>query len=180
MEALSTSLSVLTGMITPAVLISACGALILSTSMRLGRVVDRVRTLSDKFEEMAHTNTDVELRDERQVLIFDQLDKLTSRARLLQRSITAFYSAVGIFVATSAMIGMVTLGKRYHWIPVALTWSGMSFLLYGSVLLILEARLALAALHAEMDFLWKLGQKHAPSQMASSRRRFSLPWTDRK
>lgn len=41
-------------MITPAVLISACAALILSTSTRLGRVVDRVRALSDRFEEMAH------------------------------------------------------------------------------------------------------------------------------
>ena len=40
-------------MITPAVLISACAGLILSTSVRLGRVVDRVRALSEKFEEMA-------------------------------------------------------------------------------------------------------------------------------
>ena len=42
--------SVLGAMITPAVLISACGALILSTSVRLGRVVDRVRALADRFE----------------------------------------------------------------------------------------------------------------------------------
>ena len=42
-------LGILTTMITPAVLISACAGLILSTSVRLGRVVDRVRALSDRF-----------------------------------------------------------------------------------------------------------------------------------
>ncbi len=47
-----TDLGVLTSMITPAVLISACAGLILSTSVRLGRVVDRVRSLSEKFEEL--------------------------------------------------------------------------------------------------------------------------------
>ncbi|MBL0332872.1 MAG: DUF2721 domain-containing protein [Chlorobi bacterium] len=36
-------LGILTSMLTPAILISACGTLILSTSSRLGRVVDRVR-----------------------------------------------------------------------------------------------------------------------------------------
>jgi hypothetical protein len=47
--------AVLTAMITPAVLISACGSMILSTSSRLGRVVDRVRALSDRLEDMSKT-----------------------------------------------------------------------------------------------------------------------------
>ena len=48
LEAPQNALAILTAMITPAVLISACGALIFSTSTRLGRVVDRVRMLSEK------------------------------------------------------------------------------------------------------------------------------------
>ncbi len=59
MEPLSSALSVLTAMITPAVLISACGTMILSTSTRLGRVVDRVRALSDRLEELANSKPDV-------------------------------------------------------------------------------------------------------------------------
>jgi hypothetical protein len=39
-------LGLLTSMITPAVLISACGTLVFSTSTRLARIVDRVRSLS--------------------------------------------------------------------------------------------------------------------------------------
>ena len=41
---------VLGGMITPALLISACGTLVLSTSNRLSRVVDRVRVLTAEVE----------------------------------------------------------------------------------------------------------------------------------
>lgn len=168
------TLGVLTQMLTPAVLISACGALILSTSLRLGRVVDRVRTLSDNFEELAHTDDHVELREERQALLFDLLDKLTSRARLLGRSITTFYVTLGVFVATSVTLGVVSVTSGYRWLPVVLTWTGLASLLYGCVLLILEARLALRGLHAEMDFLWKLGQRHAPAESARPRRRLSL------
>jgi hypothetical protein len=177
MNPATATLGVLAQMITPAVLISACGALILSTSMRLGRVIDRVRVLSDNFEKLAHTADHVELRDERQALVFDQLDRLTSRARLLGRSITAFYVTLGVLVATSVTIGVVSYAEQYRWVPVALTWAALGCLLYGSVLLILEARLAVVGLHAEMDFLWKLGQRHAPAETirrSSFVRRFGL------
>jgi hypothetical protein len=69
------AIAVLTAMITPAVLISACGSMILSTSARLGRVVDRVRSLSDKLDNMADRNEHGEAATERQKVIFDQLDK---------------------------------------------------------------------------------------------------------
>lgn len=172
METLSSALTVLTAMITPAVLISACGTLILSTSTRLGRVVDRVRGLSEKFEELARGQEQIEMLEERQSMIFDQLDKLTSRARLLQRSMTVFYVALGIFVATSFSIGIVAVsgGTDYNWIPVVLALLGASCLFYGSILLIFEARLALSALHAEMDFLWKLGQRYAPAELVEQSR----------
>ena len=41
---------------------------------------------------------------------------------------------------------------------------GSSFLCYGSVLLILEARLALVTTKREMDFLWRLGQRYASNE----------------
>jgi hypothetical protein len=78
------AIAVLTAMITPAVLISACGSMILSTSSRLGRVVDRVRALSDRLENMAAGDERGSSLAERQASIFQQLDKLTSRARILQ------------------------------------------------------------------------------------------------
>jgi hypothetical protein len=161
------AIAVLTAMITPAVLISACGSMILSTSSRLGRVVDRVRSLSDRLEAIANSDESPTDATERQEVIFQQLDKLTSRARILQRCMVTFYMSLGMFVATSVAIGIVpfTRDVRYNIFPVALGIAGACFLFYGSVLLILEARLALSTIHAEMDFIWRRSKKIAPAEV---------------
>lgn len=163
----TSAIAVLTAMITPAVLISACGSMILSTSARLGRVVDRVRSLSDRLEDMAERNERSEAATERQALIFQQLDKLTSRARLLQRCMVTFYVSVGMFVATSVAIGIIpfTGNARYNFVPVALGLAGACFLFYGSMLLIFEARLALSTIHAEMDFIWRQSKRATPQEI---------------
>jgi Protein of unknown function (DUF2721) len=161
------AIAVLTAMITPAVLISACGSMILSTSSRLGRVVDRVRALSDRLEAMTAEKERSPALVERQASIFQQLDKLTSRARILQRCMVTFYLSLGMFVATSVAIGVVpfTGNQRYNLVPVALGLAGACFLFYGSILLILEARLALSTIHGEMDFIWKQTKKATPAEI---------------
>lgn len=161
------AIAVLTAMITPAVLISACGSMILSTSSRLGRVVDRVRALSDRLEAMAAEPERGPALIERQASIFQQLDKLTSRARILQRCMVTFYLSLGMFVATSVAIGVIpfTGNQRYNMIPVGLGLAGACFLFYGSVLLILEARLALSTIHGEMDFIWSQTKKATPAEI---------------
>jgi len=170
MDPLSSALAVLTAMITPAVLISACGALILSTSTRLGRVVDRVRALTERFEELARGGQEMDLVEERRTVIFNQLDKLTSRARYLQRSMTVFYMALGLFIATSVAIGLVAFaGVGWSVLPVGLGLLGASFLFYGSIILIFEARLALSTITMEMDFLWQLSQHYAPAELVRQR-----------
>jgi len=161
------AIAVLTAMITPAVLISACGSMILSTSSRLGRVVDRVRGLSDRLENMGANDGGGPSLMERQTLIFQQLDKLTSRARILQRCMVTFYVSLGMFVATSVAIGVVpfTGHQRYNMVPVGLGLAGACFLFYGSILLILEARLALSTIHAEMDFIWRQSKRATPAEI---------------
>jgi hypothetical protein len=184
MEALSSAVAVLTAMITPAVLISACGALILSTSTRLGRVVDRVRMLIERFEETmkAQEEEGVEMFEERRSFLFNQLDKLTTRTRLLQRSMRVFYLALGIFVGTSVAIGLVAAVGRpsYAWLPVVLGLTGACGLFYGSVLLIHESRIAQESLNAEMDFIWKLGRALAPPDLRQTRSPHHNPLTLRR
>jgi hypothetical protein len=140
--------------------------MLLSTSSRLGRVVDRVRALSEKLEELARNRTD-DTR-ERQAVIFEQLDKLTSRARILQRSMVAFYLATGMFVATSVAIGLVAVipsSPHYNLVPIVVGLLGACCLFYGSMLLIFEARLALSTIHAEMDFTWSQTTRVAPADV---------------
>jgi hypothetical protein len=180
MEVMSSAVAVLTAMITPAVLISACGSMILSTSHRLGRVVDRVRALSDKLEEVAQKESDN--TRERQAIIFEQLDKLTSRARILQRSMVTFYLALGMFVATSVAIGVVAIAARgrYNVVPVICGLIGACFLFYGSMLLIFEARLALSTIHAEMDFIWRQTTRVAPAEVVGTHKPHFVHFRSRK
>ena len=173
MDALTASLGVLTAMITPAVLISASGTMILSTSTRLGRVVDRVRSLSDRLRELTASVDQPEYFEEETAMLYHQLDKLTSRSRLLQRALTTFYLAVGVFVATSVAIGGVAFfyarglstGARGAWIPVVMGLIGALFLFYGSMLLVFEARLALSTTHGEMDFIWRITKRVVPKEL---------------
>ena len=170
---LAPTLGVLTAMITPAILILAAGTLITSTSGRLGRVVDRVRTLSDSFEALESGDPKTAFVEERRRHIFDQLDKLTKRARLLQLSMTSYYIALAAFVATSVIIGLlafVTPEKNLSpYLPVVVALAGMFFLFLSSMLLIYEARLATAAVIDEMGFITTLGRRLAPAEWSDVR-----------
>ena len=54
-NALSITIEFLTAMVTPTLLISATGSLVLSTSTRLGRVIDRVRELEVRLSDLITT-----------------------------------------------------------------------------------------------------------------------------
>ena len=147
--------------------------MILSTSTRLGRVVDRVRELSNRLRGLVAGDTSIEFLEDERAMLYDQMDKLTSRSRLLQRALTVFYLAVGMFVACSVAIGGVAFfsarglatGARWAWTPVIIGLIGASFLFYGSMLLIFEARLALQSTHSEMDFIWRATRRVMPKEL---------------
>jgi hypothetical protein len=172
MDQLSSALEVLSAMITPAVLISACGMLVLSTSNRLIHVVERVRELSDHFERLTEFEGSKRQADKRSMII-SQLELLTNRARLLQRSLTSLYSAIGVFVLTTFDIGITANSRshRFGHAAVILGLIGTAFLCYSSMLLIVEARRAFASTKNEMDFLWGRGQTYNSSstRVASGR-----------
>jgi Protein of unknown function (DUF2721) len=181
LEAPANALSVLTAMITPAVLISACGALIFSTGTRLGRVIDRVRFLSAKFEELAKNPQADDMADERRTLIFTQLERQMARARLIQRAMVAFYSALGIFVATSLAIAVLNaVARNYTYVAVAFGVGGALFMLYGSVLLIIESRLALNAVLSEMEFVAKVSRRYAGEGLAGRPVGGPLTWLGKR
>jgi hypothetical protein len=161
MKSPSAALTVLTSMITPALLLSACGTFILSTSHRLGRVIDRVRNLSIMMEDIMQEDRKVELLDERRRVIFNMIDRQSGRAKLLVRTLVIFYVAAGAFIATSVSIGIISLyGPRLAWVPLALGISGAILLFVGSMVLIYEARQAVLSLQLETTFLDKLVDFH--------------------
>jgi len=153
------AMELLSAMITPAVLISASGTLILSTSTRLARVVDRVRELG-RVSESLSTASSAPFAELRWQGMDQQLALQTSRGRLLQRALTCFYVALGIFVATAIALALVSYAAPAAWVPSALGIGGMLMLFYGCVMLLRETRLALRAVDSEMAFVLELTDRH--------------------
>lgn len=172
--------SVLSAMITPAVLISACGSLIIATVSRLNRAVDRTRETSQRFAELAEGTPDPSAEEERRML-FVQLDFNTTRSRLLQRALARLYRALGAFVGTSAAIGVVAVaGRAFASVPIVLGLAGAGLLLSAAVLLVRESRLALAGLEAEMDYVWKHVQRRADPALLELTRAAAGPLARRR
>jgi hypothetical protein len=167
-DALNSTIEFLTAMVTPALLISATGSLVLSTSTRLGRVVDRVRQLEERLSELiyAEDKDDVPLYDKRVEVMVDLLDKVTSRARILQRAMEMFYYGLGMFVLCSVTIAIAAIFNYYRWLPIPIGIVGIMFLFVGTILMIRETRMATATVNAEMDFTWELARKVAPREVA--------------
>ena len=141
---------VLGAMITPAVLISASGTLVLSTSNRLSRVVDRVRVLTAEAEQLQASSGEGGARER---LISDQLARASKRILLLRSALTVFYSAIGLLVATSIAIGLVAALRWSHgWVPVTIGLCGACALLYGTLLLVREGRLAVGSTLQELSY----------------------------
>jgi hypothetical protein len=164
---LNSTIEFLTAMITPALLISATGSLVLSTSTRLGRVVDRVRQLEERLSQliMAEDKNDIPLYNERLETIVVLLDKVTSRSRILQRAMETFYYGLGFFILTSVTIAVAGIFNIYRWLPIPVGVVGIIFLFYGSILMLRETRMATATVNREMDFTWMLARTVAPEDI---------------
>jgi hypothetical protein len=63
-------------------------------------------------------------------------------------------------------IGLVpVVSASFSIVPIALGLTGAGLLLYAAFLLIKESRFALAAVNAEMDFMWKRGKEYGPPDL---------------
>lgn len=166
---MTSTIEFLTAMITPALLISATGSLVLSTSTRLGRVVDRVRELERRLSEMIviEDKATIPLYEKRLDTVVFLLDKVTTRSRILQRAMETFYYGLGVFILTSVSIAVVGIFNVYRWLPIPVGIIGILFLLYGSLLMLKETRMATVTINAEMDFTWSLAKYVAPKSVVS-------------
>ncbi|NNF00005.1 MAG: DUF2721 domain-containing protein [Pyrinomonadaceae bacterium] len=164
---LSSTLAFLTAMITPALFISASGTLVLSTSTRLGRVIDRARELEGRLNDLISSKdkSEIPLYTKRVEVVFELLDKVTSRTRMLQRALLVFYSSLAMFVLTSLSIGVVGLLNQYTWLPIPIGLVGIGFVFYGSIVMMREALLATATTNAEMDITWQIATEIAPADI---------------
>ncbi len=155
------AVSVLSAMITPAVLISACATLIFSTSTRLARIVDRVRSLMTAIEHLC-TSDEIDFPEERTREFNRQLAIHTRRGKLIQNALTSFYISLSLFVGATVTIGLRAAFQVFPpWVPNLMGIVGTLFLFYACMILIAETRLALRSVRSEMEFTLLLREKYA-------------------
>jgi hypothetical protein len=109
----------------------------------------------------------IPLYEKRLEVTVDLLDKVTSRARILQGALSAFYYGLCFFILTSITIAVAGLFNIYRWLPIPVGIIGIIFLFYGSFLMLRETRMATATIKAEMDFTWGLAKNLAPKEIVS-------------
>lgn len=160
---------ILGAMITPAVLISASGTLTLSTTNRLGRIVDRVRVLHAQAQELPPWDeTDLDALDKR-ALIADQIARQTQRIGILQGAVITLYIAISLLVGASLAVGLSAVAKgRLGWVPVGLGLLGATALFVGAVFLIREARLAVRSTLAELEYVKRMVARRTGAPLPSA------------
>lgn len=151
--------AVLTLIAAPAILTNCSSVLILSTSNRFARTVDRVRTLSNMIESGKLPVTDPMFQ-----MRLRHLARQENRAQMLLRAMQLFYISLGSF-ASAALISVIGAGlARVLQQPMLLVILGFAVvvgvvgvmgLVSGCVMLVRETRIALDNLTEESEALRK-------------------------
>lgn len=124
-------------MVAPAVMISACGLLLLSLTNKLGRTIDRIRDLNTE-DRNARPNED----PVRRASIRNQIDQLVERAVLLRSSCDLLFLGVTFFVVTSLCIGLSYLSVVFEYLMIIFFVIGLVTVVWASILAYWEMRIS--------------------------------------
>ncbi len=137
-----------TAIVTMAILISACGSLIISTSNRLIRVVDICRG----FCERAKSETsESELNQ-----ILYQLSKIGPRIKLLETALTMFYVAISCFAFTTLFMPLdKIIPQDLGTLILCSVIIGVLILPIASIILVIERQFSMKSIWQEIDYVNK-------------------------
>ncbi len=144
----------------PAVLTNACSVLVMSTSNRLARTIDRARELTRQLEAK-HAAPDagsVPSEDAQDALALRELQYAEKRALMLVRALQRFYFALSGFAGSAflSILGAVivtslpsAVAKAFEVIAVLVGVGAVAAVVSGGLLLVHETRIALITLHEQ-------------------------------
>jgi hypothetical protein len=159
----------LSAMITPAIFLTANASLIISTSNRMSRVVDRIRVLNDLVDKLDCGKTELDFLAERMEHLQDQFRRLGRRGDRIRFALIALYVAFAMFVCTSLTLAFdAWVQNRLVALPVGLAISGVGLLLFASVNLVLEALEALRSNRLEIRFYLELHERRVAANARAS------------
>jgi hypothetical protein len=149
-------------MITPAIFLTANGSLIISTSNRMSRIVDRIRVLNDLGDRLCRDGTEFDFPQERLAHVHDQLNRLIWRSDRIRYALTALYLAFGAFAGTSLTLAIdVWTGNLLVALPTLLAVVGVGLMLFACVNMVREAFAALRSTRREIQFFRDLHDRRS-------------------
>jgi hypothetical protein len=158
----------LSAMITPAIFMTANASLIISTSNRMSRVVDRIRVLNDLADKLDCGKSELDYTADRLDHVHDQFRQLDRRSDRIRFALIALYIAFASFVGTSLTLAIDALVQnRLVALPIALAVIGVGLLLFASINLVLEALEALRSNRLEIRFYHELHERRIGDNRAS-------------
>lgn len=117
----------------PAVMVSACGLLLLGMQNKYGRIIDRMRVLTrERLALLSHTGDP--FADRRLPVIDRQIRDLLRRTRIQHDAVLLLFIAVGLFVLDMLLIGGVKLLPGLHAVPLAVFVLGQVMVLLSAIL----------------------------------------------
>lgn len=147
----------LSAMITPAIFLTANGSLIISTSNRLSRIVDRIRVMNDLADQLDRGDGAIDYPAARIEHVGEMLDQLAWRADRTRLALTMLYLSFSAFVGTSLALAFDQLtGNRASGVPTGLAVVGVAVMLAACVNLIREEMEALRSNRREVAFYREL------------------------
>jgi hypothetical protein len=155
----------LSAMITPAIFLTANASLIISTSNRMSRVVDRIRVLNDLVDKLDCGKTELDFMADRMDHLQDQFRRLGKRGDRIRFALIALYVAFALFVGTSLTLAIdAWVQNRLVALPVGLAIGGVGLLLFASVNLVQEALEALRSNRLEIRFYLELHERRVTAR----------------
>lgn len=161
----ATNYSTLTAMISPALFLTATGSLIISTSNRMSRIVDRIRELNELSDQIDRGDSELDFPEHRRQYFALQLEHLGRRSDFVRTALTMLYASLTAFIGTSLGLAIdVLLGHLFEAIPTMLAVAGVVLLMAASLQLVREAHMALSAGTGEVEFYrelheWRVREK---------------------
>ncbi|MFH0988998.1 MAG: DUF2721 domain-containing protein [bacterium] len=129
----------------PAVMINACGLLLLGTSNKYTAVLTRIRLLNEEkrklFKKAAEKSFEENLRFES---LIQQIRNLMIRARLVRNAVICYSGAIALFILTSMLIGLSFFAPvvGFEYVVIATFLFGILIVFCGVIYALLDARRA--------------------------------------
>lgn len=150
------TVNIIQSMLAPAVMISACGLLLLALNNKYSLVINRIRILDEEKRNLLRLKQKGEMFDfesKRIENIKSQIRLLIIRTRLVRNSVLLYSFAVATFILDSILLGLPLLMNeiKINIASIIVFLTGMIFVLIGVIYSIRETIIGYKVIKIELN-----------------------------